>query len=336
MRWIGVGFVSIGAAGIFLGFLVLGWFLFWRADRLEALEAGSRLLPTDLGPVEIADTGGDGPVVLVLHGGGGGYDQGLVIAADLVEAGFRVLSLSRPGYLRTPLSSGPLPEQQADLVAAVLKELRVEKAALLGFAEGSAIACAVALRYPDSVERLAVLSPVVRRTESRPPPGEYFLPAEALLENLTGDIGSWRMVLSSRYSPEKSMAEFLDATTTFSAFESWRLAQRLVEEPGQLDWFRDFLLALSPVGPRETGIRNDLAQVRALPRWDFTQIEVPVLVMSGSADGIVPKTDAEALLEDVPRVEGISISEAGFLLPGLSPEAAGARNKLVEFFRSTE
>ena len=50
------------------------------------------------GPLEYAEAG-TGKPVLMIHGSGGGYDQGLLFAAPLVEHGMRVISPSRFGYL---------------------------------------------------------------------------------------------------------------------------------------------------------------------------------------------------------------------------------------------
>jgi len=41
---------------------------------------------------------GEGPPVLIVHGAGGGYDQGLWVARDSVGEGFRIIAPSRFGY----------------------------------------------------------------------------------------------------------------------------------------------------------------------------------------------------------------------------------------------
>jgi hypothetical protein len=48
------------------------------------------------------------------------------------SGGCELLVPSRPGYLRTPLESGRTPEDQADLYAAMLDSLEIERAAHLG------------------------------------------------------------------------------------------------------------------------------------------------------------------------------------------------------------
>ena len=65
-----------------------------------------RTVETERGPIEYDLSGDDGPVVLSVHAGLGGADQGRLFASWLQDDGFRILSPVAPGYLGTPLSSG--------------------------------------------------------------------------------------------------------------------------------------------------------------------------------------------------------------------------------------
>jgi 2-hydroxy-6-oxonona-2,4-dienedioate hydrolase len=67
----------------------------------DAAGQGNLIAKTVVGPIECA-TKGAGIPLLSIHGAGGGYDQGLANAADLVGEGFQVIAPSRCGYL--PLS----------------------------------------------------------------------------------------------------------------------------------------------------------------------------------------------------------------------------------------
>ncbi len=141
---------------------VLAYFTSWRSDKLAELAEGSEVVKTAWGDVE-AVVRGEGPAVLVFHGAPGGYDQALLLARGLDDAGYKVIAPSRPGYLRTPLGSGVLPSQQADIMLALLDTLDVDKVTLLGVAEGTPAAVQFALKYPQRVSGLVLLSPVLRR-----------------------------------------------------------------------------------------------------------------------------------------------------------------------------
>lgn len=63
-----------------------------------AVSEGAKIAPTAVGPLEYGETGSGTPL-LSIHGAGGGFDQGLANAADLVGSGFRIIAPSRFGYL---------------------------------------------------------------------------------------------------------------------------------------------------------------------------------------------------------------------------------------------
>ncbi|HWR87420.1 MAG TPA: hypothetical protein VN277_03260, partial [Acidiferrobacterales bacterium] len=79
----------------------------------ERIATGSRIAETPCGPIEYA-VAGDGPPLLIVHGAGGGFDQGLDFGKSLVASGFRVVAMSRFGYLRTPLPNDASAAAQAD------------------------------------------------------------------------------------------------------------------------------------------------------------------------------------------------------------------------------
>jgi hypothetical protein len=70
-----------------------------RANR-QRLRGSSRLIETRRGPIEYVKAG-SGPAVLVIHGAGAGFDQGMEFAEPIAKTGFRVVAMSRFGYLRT-------------------------------------------------------------------------------------------------------------------------------------------------------------------------------------------------------------------------------------------
>jgi len=136
----------------FVGFVLvcLGGFISWRRRVLTRVLRGGEIAETAKGPVEFG-MAGTGPVILHLHGGASGYDQTLALSWDLHEAGFTVLTPSRPGYLRTPLTTGASPEQAADVLAGLLDVLSIDKVCVMGTSGGGPTALQFALRHPDRV-----------------------------------------------------------------------------------------------------------------------------------------------------------------------------------------
>ncbi|TGS13983.1 alpha/beta hydrolase [Mesorhizobium sp. M2E.F.Ca.ET.209.01.1.1] len=126
----------------------------------DAVSRGSLVAKLDIGPVEYADRGAGIPL-LSIHGAGGGFDQGLALASGLVGEGFRIIAPSRYGYLRTPVPQDPSPAAQADAFAALLTELDVSKAVVVGVSAGARSAVELSLRHPDKVAVLILVVPAL-------------------------------------------------------------------------------------------------------------------------------------------------------------------------------
>src|SRR5512146_1171818 len=150
-------------------------------DRARVRVAtGSEVVQTRCGPIEYALLG-DGPPILIVHGAGGGYDQGLQIGEPLARNGFRVIATSRFGYLRTPLPEDASAAAQADAHAALLDALKIERVAILGASAGAPSAMQFALRHRERCCALILLVPAayVPRGDNKPsvktPPRTPFL-----------------------------------------------------------------------------------------------------------------------------------------------------------------
>ena len=132
----------------------------WDRELLPGVTIHPQVMETDLGPVEYDLTEGDGPVVMVSHGGIGGVDQARVMAAWVNTSRFRILSVSRPGYLGTPLESGSSMDGQADLFAALLDRLGIDRAAIVSASAGGPPAYTFAIRHPEKVQALIAIDSV--------------------------------------------------------------------------------------------------------------------------------------------------------------------------------
>ena len=104
---------------------------------MQRVAHGSRIAETQCGPIEYAEMG-EGPALLLVHGAGGGFDQGLEFGGELARRGYHVIAMSRFGYLRTPLPGDATPQPQADAHACLLDALGIERAAIAGVSAGAA------------------------------------------------------------------------------------------------------------------------------------------------------------------------------------------------------
>lgn len=267
--------------------------------------AGSRIAETAAGQMEYANAGSGTPL-LVIHGADGGYDQGLIIATALVGDGFQVIAPSRFGYLRTPLPSDASPAAQADAHASLLQVLGVEGAFVVAVSAGAPSAMQLALRHPERVSALVLLSPLGYAPGSQAP-----LPGNAAVLKViqTGaDFAYWTML---RLKPAA-------LTRLFG------VPPELLDRagPDERRWASDLLHAGLPQSMRVAGLAND-ASVRALMRfeaWPLEHIAAPTLIVTSSDDLFYTRPAAEYAAARIPGAKLVVYPSGGHLFIGHSAD----------------
>jgi pimeloyl-ACP methyl ester carboxylesterase len=264
--------LAAGAAGFAAGVHVAAKY---RRDvdaarnRYAALR---RVAHTRCGPIEYAMVGTGTPLLLV-HGAGGGYDQALDFGLPFADDGFRLIAMSRFGYLGTPLPEDASPAAQADAHAALLDALGLPNAAILGASAGAPSSLQFALRHRDRCAALVLVVPAAyapRRGGAAPlttPPGTRTLFETAL----RFDFLYWAATRLAR----KAMVRGILATPVDV------LDQIDPEEIARVDAMLTHIL---PVSDRRPGLLNDARVCSALPRYDLERITAPTLVTSVADD----------------------------------------------------
>lgn len=102
---------------------------------------------------------GQGDAIVFLHGLGGNLTQWALVAPELAKS-HRVLGLDLPGFGSTRPMPGQLTyDRLADSVFALLDRRRVRRAFLVGHSFGGAVATHMALRAPERLAGLVLVSP---------------------------------------------------------------------------------------------------------------------------------------------------------------------------------
>jgi pimeloyl-ACP methyl ester carboxylesterase len=106
---------------------------------------------------------GEGEPLILLHGGFGSLEM-FGPNIELLAAGRRVVGVDLQSHGRSPAAGRPMRfESMADDIAALVGELGLERAAIMGFSLGGGVALRTALQHPDVVERLVLVSTVFKR-----------------------------------------------------------------------------------------------------------------------------------------------------------------------------
>lgn len=122
------------------------------------LPPGRTVVLPDRGEVFLRDTGGPGPVLLLVHGWMFASDLNWGRQyAPLARAGYRVLAADLRGHGRGLRSSAPFRLQDcADDAAALLDVLGVRQALVAGYSMGGPVAQLLARSHPDRVAGLVL------------------------------------------------------------------------------------------------------------------------------------------------------------------------------------
>ncbi len=266
---------------------------------------GSAVAETKCGPIEYAERG-KGPPVLVVHGAGGGFDQGLLLGAELIDHGYRVVAMSRFGYLRTPLPADASAEAQADAHACLLDALGIDRAAVFGMSAGGPSTIQSCLRHGDRCSAMILLAPMVY--SGQPGPADRLSqPAQFFLERVTPDFLMWAGTRMRRTEMvETVLGTPIEDVRTASGAEQRRLNAVL-----------DLIL---PVGPRAQGLLNEGAVAQALRPLPLERISAPALIASVENDGYRTYAGARYTAEHVPRARFIGYARGGHMLVGHEAE----------------
>ena len=101
---------------------------------------------------------GRGATLVMLHGG---VDPSQMFGAPLDEMAkrFKVIAIDARGHGHSKDTAAPWSiEQDADDVAAVLKRLKIPRASVMGYSFGGAIALQFAIRHPEMLDKLVIVS----------------------------------------------------------------------------------------------------------------------------------------------------------------------------------
>ena len=240
------------------------------------------------GPIRGIDFGGEGRVVLLLHGLSGAAINWTDVGPRLAPHG-RVVAIDLPGFGRTPPAGrsarvGP----QADLVAELIEGMTSEPAVVIGNSMGASIAMILASRRPELVDRLILLdAPAPTRNVSD------LGPIWALIQLFYWVPVVNRMMVKSAYR-RTNPRDLVTSGINFLSGEPERVSRPLVRRhienaeerrhmpwiaDTQLDAYRSLMLSLLPLsfGRVVDGISS------------------PTLLLHGTNDPLVPLVGAEKL-----------------------------------------
>jgi pimeloyl-ACP methyl ester carboxylesterase len=281
---------------------------------------------TDLGPVELIRAG-SGPAVLFVHGTPGGSDSSLAMGRFLVEAGFELIAPSRPGYLGTPLGERKTIDDQADLHAATLGALAIERVAVVAWSGGGPSAYRLSVRHPERVRALVPFACVSER---------YPEPKESLDERLMmkTSMGNWMLRFLAAHAPKSTVEATLKAEGDLTKEELAGLVKQTMGDDASLDVVLTMANVCGDYSHREQGVTNDWRQFGAMDSLELEKIAAPTLVIWGDADIDVPPAHSEHAAGTIPGAEAVVLDHGTHLALFAHAEARWTQERVVELLRT--
>ena len=300
-----------GASAVFAGGAT------WRAFSADMARARQRtrgrstVFRSRFGAMEYAVAGAR-PPALMIHGTGGGFDQGLDFAQPL-SAAWRIVAPSQFGYLRSAFAEDPSSENQADAFVDLLDELGIDRAAIVGGSAGALSALQFAIRHPDRCGALVALVPATF-APGRPPVRPPNLLAQAIIEHgLRSDFLFWSVMTLN----EDAMIGALLATDP---------ALVKAAEPGERERVRSILRDILPVSDRAQGILNDARLASDPAPMALRDIRTPTLAVSLEDDRFETLTAARHIAATAPGARLVAFPSGGHVWVGRDREIFAAVN----------
>lgn len=240
----------------------------------DRLLSGNEILKTAHGEIEYT-VEGEGPAVLLLHGAGGGYDQGLWLGKVSLGNGYKFISVSRFGYLRSPIPEHASIKNQAALYIALLDHLNIKKVIVIGGSAGGPSATQFANDYPDRCSALILFS-AVGRSRSPGDKAEFYVNIIHLIQR--SDYVYWLFT------------KFLQPMI----LELMGIPSNVYEDftPEQKELAQEMLDIMHPMSPRYKGTIHD-GKMLELDSVSTGNLSATTLIIHAKDDALVSYAHAE-------------------------------------------
>ena len=262
----------------------------------ERVSGKSTVIPSPYGDIEYTE-GGSGPAVLVIHGSGGGYDQGELIAQTVLGEQFHWITPSRFGYLRSTFSEGATWDDQAHAYAYLLDYLGVRKVAVVAMSHGGPSALVFAILHPERVASLTLISCGVASSSTQDQ-GQADQKGEMLTTIFKYDLPYWSITKLFK-KQFMGLIGANDAVITGLTPEQRELVERFIDY-------------MNPVSLRAAGAAFD--KKATLPDERIAAIQAPTLIFHATDDTLQLYHNASFAASTIPGARLVPFEGGGHLL----------------------
>ncbi len=296
-------------------------------DLRACLAYPSQTIETAYGPVEYA-VRGEGPVVLIAHGGPGGYDQALLLGELFRKNGFKVIAPSRPGYLGTPLQFGKTAAEQGDFMAALLDVLNISEAIMVGVSGGGPASYQLAQCHPEKVKALLVIDGIsmnYTKADDVNKVEEWMYLSKP---------GQWLMGYFFKHFPASVVKSFLRTESTLEKHDLGKRVKEIVGDANKFALIDAMFKTMSDrFDERKAGAENDIALGSVIDKLPLDKIGASTLIIHGDADNDVPPRDAKYAYEAIADAQLLWIDKASHIGFWVAEDAYKVQQYALDWLR---
>lgn len=290
--------------GLILGVVSVSAVYIWDMNRAYArVSERGTVIRSPYGNIEYTE-GGSGPAVLVIHGSGGGYDQGELIAHAVLGEDFHWIAPSRFGYLHSTFYETSTWDDQAHAYAYLLDHSGLSDVAVVAMSHGGPSALLFAVLHPERVRSLTLISCGVA-SSSAPDQAQANRKGDMLTTIFKYDPLYWAVAKVFK----KQLMELMGADD--SVIANLSADQRAL--------FENFIEYMNPVSMRSAGAAFDNQAI--LPGERIAAITAPTLIFHAADDTLQLYHNAEVAASTIPNARLIRFDQGGHFLIGIEQPA---------------
>lgn len=251
---------------------------------------------------------GRGPPVVLIHGLAGQIGHFAHSLVGLLETDFRVIAFDRPGSGYSTSAPGEFGDQAAVLAAAI-RALKLGKPLVVGHSLGGAVALALALDHPSCVGGLALIAPATHPMKTAPTLFRSLVIRAPLMRRLFAWSAAAPAALVARplffraaFAPERAPADFGSAGGGLLALRP-----------------RNIIVTSTEL---TAGLHGDRA-IETMPER-YASLSIPIGVLFGRQDHVLDwRAHGQAMKREVPSLH-LELVEGGHMLPVTQPDVCAA------------
>jgi pimeloyl-ACP methyl ester carboxylesterase len=256
---------------------------------------------------------GEGPALVFVHGLGASWQSWLENLPEFARD-HRVVAMDLPGFGCSDTPEEISIEYYANWTFRLLDELGIEAGAMVGNSMGGFIAAEMAIRRPERVQRLVLVSAAVFWQEYRR--------AQPLVQ----------LARMSDAMVARALTRVTDDVATRPRLRSWALATAGFRYPHLID--RQLAHEMVRSARRTDGFLPALEALADFPlEEELPKISCPALIVWGAHDTLVPVKDAKRMEDLIPGSRRVVFERTGHVAMLERPERF---NQLLREFLAEE